>query len=158
MATIDDIGVSGQPLNNPPLTAWQAAVRDKLNAHDGGDTWNTYLPTPTNFTIQSSLMRYQVTPGGLVTISGQITIATMSTSPSFSLPPGLTSGVVLPLPFMITQTGSTLFPGIAYLGGGVALYCYPTTAGGAVRPITATAPFTWKAGDLLHFAGTYRAA
>lgn len=32
MATIDDIGVPGQPMNNPPLTPWQAAVRDELKA------------------------------------------------------------------------------------------------------------------------------
>lgn len=32
MGTIDDIGVPGQPMNNPPLTEWQAAVRDALHA------------------------------------------------------------------------------------------------------------------------------
>ena len=31
MATINDIGVPGQPLSTPPLTAWQAAVRDRFN-------------------------------------------------------------------------------------------------------------------------------
>lgn len=30
MATIDDIGTPGAPLSTPPLTAWQAAVRDML--------------------------------------------------------------------------------------------------------------------------------
>lgn len=32
MATIDDVGIPGQPATN--LTAWQGAVRDKLHAHD----------------------------------------------------------------------------------------------------------------------------
>lgn len=30
MATLADIGIPGQPLGTPPLTAWQAAVRDAL--------------------------------------------------------------------------------------------------------------------------------
>lgn len=34
MASINDIGVPGQPLNTPPLTEWQKAVRDVL----GSDT------------------------------------------------------------------------------------------------------------------------
>lgn len=38
MATIDDIGTPGAPLDSPPLTEWQAAVRDAIHAivGDGG--------------------------------------------------------------------------------------------------------------------------
>lgn len=34
MASVNDVGVPGQPLNTPPLTAWQAAVRDALGGSD----------------------------------------------------------------------------------------------------------------------------
>lgn len=38
MATIDDIGTPGSPLDTPPLTEWQAAVRDAIHSivGDGG--------------------------------------------------------------------------------------------------------------------------
>lgn len=34
MASVNDIGVPGQPMNTPPLTPWQAAVRDVLDGSD----------------------------------------------------------------------------------------------------------------------------
>lgn len=34
MGSVNDIGTPGSPLNTPPLTAWQAAVRDALNSED----------------------------------------------------------------------------------------------------------------------------
>jgi len=34
MPSVNDIGVPGQPMDNPPLTPWQAAVRDALNGSD----------------------------------------------------------------------------------------------------------------------------
>lgn len=155
MASINDIGTPGAWLNDPPLTEWQAAVRDKLNAHDVGDVWQVYIPTATNFTIQSSIMYYRLTPGGMVTIAGQVTIQTMGTSPSLSLPPGMTSPVLVPVPFLISQAGVTIHPGVAYLGAGIDMYVLPTTAGGGVRPISAVTPFAWKAGDILHVSATY---
>ena len=34
MASVNDVGIAGQPLNTPPLTDWQEAVRDALNGSD----------------------------------------------------------------------------------------------------------------------------
>jgi hypothetical protein len=33
-SSVTAIGVPGQPMDNPPLTPWQAAVRDALNSSD----------------------------------------------------------------------------------------------------------------------------
>ena len=35
MATVDDIGTPGAPLSEPPLTEWQAAVRDAVHRGAG---------------------------------------------------------------------------------------------------------------------------
>ena len=34
MASVNDVGVAGQPLSTPPLTGWQAAVRNAFNSSD----------------------------------------------------------------------------------------------------------------------------
>ena len=66
MATINDIGVPGQPMNNPPLTPWQAAVRDVLG---------TDLPIDTRFAgrgvFHSALAAHTLTtPGGTIAVGG----------------------------------------------------------------------------------------
>jgi hypothetical protein len=34
MASVNDVGVPGQPMNNPPLTPWQTAVKAAFNSSD----------------------------------------------------------------------------------------------------------------------------
>lgn len=46
MATIDDVGVPGQPLSTPPLTEWQKAVRDAIKANQAGSTITLGTVTP----------------------------------------------------------------------------------------------------------------
>lgn len=49
------IGVPGQPLNTPPLTAWQAAVRDALNSSD--------VPVDSRIAAATANATVLVTPG-----------------------------------------------------------------------------------------------
>lgn len=158
MATIDDIGVPGQTMDTPPLTEWQAAIRDAVKAQQNGDVWTPWTPTPTACTLQASSCFYRATPGGLVSVTLTLTIATMGTNPQLTLPPGLTAASVQPISAMLFSAGTNYWPAIAYVGGNLQVYCHPTTAGGPQRSITATAPFTWKATDQLYISGSYRKA
>ena len=74
MATVNDIGVPGQPATN--LTAWQAAVRDAINGRAAAQ-----LTGHATTTAAGSLIRWKTgaTSGGGVTVdpaAGTITVPT----------------------------------------------------------------------------------
>ena len=153
--SIDAIGVPGQPLNNPPLTVWQAAVRDTLHAFDNGDTAVPWTPTASGMVIKSSTCLFKRTPHKWVTVAAVIEITSMGSNPTFTLPAGMTVGAwTQPASLLITDLGTTYYQGTALVvGGDVQLFALPA-AGGPVRGITPTVPFTWANGDLVHVNGT----
>lgn len=87
MATVDDIGVPGQPLSTPPLTAWQAAVRDRVKPADWG--------SGTNGSGMSGTVRVRTEVGTCLmagaltgTITGSATIYTLPSYINPTFPPG----------------------------------------------------------------------
>lgn len=82
MATIDDIGTPGAPLSTPPLTEWQAAVRDSLK----GPPWQPWSPTLAGFTASAVDCVYRRTHDGLVVAIGAFTVSAVTAASTFTLP------------------------------------------------------------------------
>lgn len=110
MATVDDIGVPGQPLNTPPLTAWQAAVRDRLNstkataAVKAADQAGIASGGSAGFTATLSGLR--VGQFVVAIISNAFTVTTAATSYTQATPTGLTA-VMAPVPPIGSSTAVT---------------------------------------------------
>lgn len=154
MATINDIGVAGQPLGTPPLTAWQAAVRDHLNT----DVWTSWIPTPTGFTVSSTDCRYRRTPGGLVTIDAHFTVATVTANSSFTLPVPPARRSFGTCVLEDNTPSSVAHLGLAYFATGGPCTVQWIGTNGMRNVLTASTPFTWAAGDLIHVFAQYPAA
>lgn len=149
VATIADIGVPGQPLSTPALTAWQAAVRDLLNKHAAADVWTAYTPTITGGTASATDCRYQRTPGGRVTLNGTVTLSTVTGSLLIGLPVAATKeahGICY-----IQDADGQAYLGLARIpAGGSTATVYVLGAAGSyatIALISATVPHTWAAGD-----------
>ncbi len=163
MASINDIGTPGSPMDTPPLTEWQAAVRDNFNSHAGdinaliaNDRWLPWTPTLTGGTASVVSCYYRRSSGGLVTIDAQFTIAAITGSLTFSLPvPVIGKSSTMAL---LTDSGSAFFDGVASLAASTATVYGTGGTGGALRMLTAAVPFAWAAGDAIGVFASYRAA
>ena len=159
MTTIADIGVPGQPLGSPPLTAWQAAVRDAINKVTGGDVWTSWTPSINGGTVSAADCRYLRTPGGLLTFDAHLTIATITGNFSFSLPTAVIPAKSYGTAALDDANGSN-YLGITRITGNPAATCgvYSLGTNSAWVPLAPTVPFTWVAGDAIHVTGQYRCA
>lgn len=83
MATIDDVGIPGQPLSNPPLTAWQAAVRDAIKVNQTASAQQVITLTPSaSWDHYAGYTQCQlVVQGGFATLVGHI----RRSGPDFSM-------------------------------------------------------------------------
>lgn len=149
---INAIGVPGQPLGTPPLTVWQAAVRDHLNT----DKWIAWTPTFSGFTVSSSDARFRRTPGGLVDIDVHLTVATVTGHSSFSLPYA-SQKRAMGACGLEDVSAVAVYLGIAIYASTV-VYVQSIGANGIRTNLTPTSPFTWQPGDLIHLTGSYAAA
>ena len=151
-----------------PTAAWlNAQIRDNFKAI--GDPWTAYTPTWTASTTNPNLGNGAITGGYMQ--AGQFTNfwakIVMGSTTTYG-----TGQWFLSLPVLASTSGflRASFTGIAFDASASArytiqtgtnagaLFCAPTTAGGALRAVTAAAPFTWASGDDLYLAGTYEAA
>ena len=152
MGTIADIGVPGQPLKTPPLTAWQAAVRDMLNAQAASDAWTSWTPSITGATASVVDARYRRTRGGLLTVNASFTLTAVTGSFTFTLP--VAASKQANGTGMLSDANGGTYWGLASVGAGTTVcYVYPMNAAGtygAVALTSATVPFTWEAGDKIH--------
>lgn len=159
MATVNDIGVPGQPLSTPPLTAWQAAVRDALNANSDADTWKSWTPTIAGGTVSAVDAKYRRTPGGLLIFSMQATVATVTGNWSFTLP---VNAVIRTVGAAGLYPAGGLWPGTWNVAANSALCnVYAHNVVGAyikIVALSATIPAAWAAGDMIFVAGQYRVA
>lgn len=138
---------------------WPAHSQALANKLEAADAWTVWTPAATNCVIKSADCRYQVTPGGLITLSMLVTITSMGTAPTLGMPPGLATAFSQPVSCALYSTGVNEWPGIAKVEGGqVWMFCHPTTAGASQRNIAAAAPFTWKTNDQIFISGTCRKA
>lgn len=156
--SIDAIGVPGQPLNTPPLTVWQAAVRDAIHAVEADlatDKWTAWTPTYTNLTVSAADARFRRTPGGMVDIDVHLTIATVTGHSSFSLPYAAQKRVMAACG-LEDVSASAVHLGIAIYAGPI-VYVQSIGANGLRTNLSASSPFTWAAGDLIHLTGSYSA-
>ena len=120
--------------------------------------WSTYTPTLGAWTANSLDFRYAVVKD-ICFVTFAADIATMSTTPTFSLPSGIASDTY------IVATGQFLDIGIRWfdmlmLGSGstaVSMWFKETAPGYvAFGTITSTSPITWASGDLLRGQFFYR--
>jgi hypothetical protein len=152
MASINDIGVPGQPLATPPLTAWQAAVRDKLN---NADVWQTYAPT-VGGAAYSSLQAWWARSGNVVIVSIKATVSSVSGAISFGTPKPADPanvGAGLGVARMICAGGN--YFGMVSLSGTSTLAVDSFGANGVRVVITPTVPATWAAGNTITFVVSY---
>lgn len=84
--SIDGIGVPGQPLGTPPLTVWQAAVRDAIKANETG----LAVLTPS-----AGWVDYTTAPGMYVTRQGRLVTIDAALSPTSNLAVTAGSGIVI---------------------------------------------------------------
>lgn len=160
MATIEDIGTPGQPLAVPPLTEWQAAVRDAITETSDADAWIGWTPAVAGGTVTSSSCFYHRSRGGLVTVSIHLTLSAVSGSMTIAVPvPALAPGKDV-LPTLLTDAATAIHAGLSTVtsAGVVTVYAAGGAAGGAARALSPTVPFTWMTGDMIDISGTYHAA
>lgn len=153
--TINDYGQPADRLNAPSLSAWSAAVATMLNRHETGDVWTTWVPTITGGTVSATTCRYRRTPGGLVTFVATLTIATVTGAFAFSAPPGVPALERVDCVARLVDFGVGFVTGTASIAANVDIWA-PATAGGMVRALAPTVPFTWAAGDTISVLGDYR--
>lgn len=94
MASVTNIGVPGQPLNNPSLVAWQAAVRDAF----GGDD-NRIKDTGWRNITASLINGFSASGGGVFVrrMGRSVTLSLVSVSRATDVPGGA-GAVVLGAP------------------------------------------------------------
>ena len=127
------------------------AVQAKLGVGAGtSGEWTSYTPTFTNMTASSTSFEYAVV-NELVFVRVYAVIATMGSSPTFSVPIAVNRSPMFQRVGLL-ETGLQWFDGLVLLNTSTTFYLmciytagtYATYAG-----ITATVPFTWGAGDAI---------
>jgi len=145
MATVADIGTPGAPMDSPPLTEWQAAVRDALTPLQG-------LVVPTAPWAGVGAL-YCTRAPGIVTIEGALThtaglaVAVGTTYTVGTVPAGFR-------PTVARSAAATVWSGSAYVAPCVA----DVTPGGALRFIFTTAVTLAANSGAVTYLLTYRGA
>lgn len=129
-----------------------------------GDAWTSYTPTLTNITQGNGTVdaRY-INPGKLVVFQIRFTFGSTSSfsgRPTFTVPVSTRSALWGLSSTAFDTSASAWYPVVAIntSGSAVAAFCWPTTAGNALRDVNATTPMTWASGDILTIIGAYEAA
>lgn len=142
MATINDIGIPGQPLGTPPLTAWQAAVRDALT-----DTVGAITPAA-GWALSATYDTTCVKRNGRVNLN----VAIQRTS-DLAITAGTYVTILnLPAGFFPASGAAPLLNGIYSTGNTVRI---EVLSNGTARARFATA-FTFTTGMDLGFTTSYR--
>lgn len=140
-----------------------AQLRDNFKAI--GDPWTSFTPTWTASTNPAigngSISGAYMQAGKLVHYWVSIVMGSTTTygSGAWSIAPPVPALVSrLTIQGLIRDTSANAYYPIRTLTSGGALACDGTTAGGPVRSVAATVPFTWATNDELILSGTYEAA
>lgn len=148
----------------PSYTAGQTLTAAQLNALQDGiqAAWTAWTPTLTNITLGNGtqVARYQRI-GKNIWFYWDLTLGSTSavgTGPTVSLPvTALSAAAVRRLTCGYVDTSASRYDaGATYNESATAV-----SLGNGASPlaaITATVPFTWATGDILHCHGTYEAA
>lgn len=144
-------GTPTQPLSNPSLSAWAAQVQD-------GDKWTPWTPTITGGTVSATDCRYQRTAGGLVTVDIHLTVATITGTPTVSLPVTPTKTKTAAAAGLEDVSATAIYLAQAQVRNTPIIAFYLIGTNGGQASITATAPFTWAPGDLIHALLSFQAA
>lgn len=162
MASINDVGVAGQPLGTPPLTPWQKAVRDALNGSDltvdariaKGAPWAQWTPT-TGGAVYSAVNAWW-TKADVVKVVVKATVTSVSGDLSFTLPAQAHPDVVGSAigTARLISNGAAYFA-FVYLAGTTTANVRLHGTNGVLTTISPTIPNTWKVGDLVMFTAWY---
>lgn len=148
--------------------AWWDTDEDALYVHSGTGwllqfkDWTSYTPTLGNMT-GTAAAAYQVI-GETVNVRFRLTVATMGSTPNLSLPINAvdTSAEFLDGQVMFADvSGGTYWPGLLRRTNASAVDLYSVLASGTygqMGAVTATAPFTWAASDIISANFAYRRA
>jgi hypothetical protein len=153
MALITDIGVPGQPLNDPPLTEWQAAVRDALLGLQSGSE-GTLTPS-------SGFAAYGGVYGApRVTRNGPLVAVEAMLKPTADT--AWTVGQnrqVGSLPAGFWPVAQVIVPAVCYTGAGTVVsgYAYVGTTG-AIAFVAGAAFTTPAATGFISIMATFRGA
>jgi hypothetical protein len=149
MASINDIGVAGQPLDSPPLTAWQAAVRDALT------------PILGVLTPRAGWADYGGTYAGLmVTKQRQLVTINAALKPTADTPVSTATGInVADLPSTFLPAAYVSSAGtINLVAGGVTSGCrIVVTTAGVLTIVPGVSGTITAAGGIIAVSITYRA-
>jgi hypothetical protein len=156
VATINDIGVPGQPLGTPPLTEWQDAVRNAIQTQQDEAAFYPWSPSFTNMTVSTSDCVYRKS-GDFVVALGSLTISAITGTPTLTLPfapARISNGIVWFSPAGLHHTG------MIRCGTGTTsatLWAVDASAAyGKLVQISATIPATWASGNLIQFEISYQ--
>lgn len=162
MGSVNDIGVAGKPLNQPPLTAWQAAVRNAFNSSDltvdariaKGAPWAQWTPTLAGAAYSAVAAWWAKTT--FVHLTVKATVTSVSGDISFTLPtPAHADAVGSAIgTARLVSNGAGYFAHV-YLGGATTLFVRCAGVMGQITAISPTVPNTWKVGDLIMFTASY---
>jgi hypothetical protein len=152
------VGGSSKGVNNSSLDTTAGNI---------GGAWLAWTPSLTNWAVgtggSAALTAYYTQIGKTIHFVLNATLGTsgqsMGTSPTFSVPVTATSRTHN-LSSQYNVGGAGAFIGIASVSATTATMFYHAVSGANVKRtnITATAPATWAAGDIVRVSGTYEAA
>lgn len=142
-------------------------VRDNLNAI--GNPWTAYTPSWTAATTNPSLGNGTATgayiqAGKLVVFRARIVMGSTTTygsgQYSISLPTTAASGMfqIILAEALVSGSAYRVTGRVTSGGSSALLYCDPTTAGNALRNVTASTPAAFGSGSELGIYGLYEAA
>lgn len=149
-------------LDNTDIAANAGISLSKL----AGDTWTTWTPTWTNFTVGAATITARYSQVGKIVhfyISVVLSGSTMGSSPRFTLPVTANSSFPLKRVFLghIEDSGTDHFQATGIVTSTTQVELVANTAGSTYvgyAQVTSTAPMTWANSDNFTIIGTYEAA
>lgn len=110
--------------------------------------WQSYTPTLTNWTASSTSFEYAVV-NDVVFVRVYAVVATMGSFPTFTVPFASTKSAMFH-PLGLLDAGSAWYVGAAHYSSGTTYSLLSISTGGTNAIwgfLSASAPFTWAAGD-----------